>query len=83
VKRYEYIRLEFDVNDLKELNGLSSVGFRVVAVIDERITGRMNYLAHFALLERELPADGARAALAGEPREVVDSRATRPHDETT
>jgi hypothetical protein len=55
VKRYEYIRLEFDLGDLKKLNGLSSVGFRVVAVIDERITGRINYLAHFALLERELP----------------------------
>ena len=56
MKSYEYIRLEFDLGDLKELNSLSSVGFRVVAVIDEHITGRMNYLAHFALLERELPA---------------------------
>lgn len=56
MKTYEYIRLEFDVGDLEKLNGLSSTGWRVVAVIDERITGRMNYLAHFALLERELPA---------------------------
>ena len=55
MKAYEYIRLEFDINDFKGLNGLSSTGWRVVAVIDERVTGRMNYLAHYALMERELP----------------------------
>jgi len=45
---YEYIRLALDSGDLAELNGLSGVGFRVVAVFVE---GETNW----ALLERPLP----------------------------
>jgi hypothetical protein len=52
VRRYEYIRLAIDIGDLLELNGLSSVGFRVLAVVDER---EGSDIVHYALLERELP----------------------------
>ena len=56
--RYEYIRLAIDVGDLSELNGLSSVGFRVVAVIDEWELGGLTDFEriHYALLEREIPS---------------------------
>jgi len=68
-RKFEYIRLAIDVGDLSELNGLSSVGFRVVAVIDEveavvdptldpRLPWSSSFserLVHYALLERELP----------------------------
>lgn len=67
--KYEYIRLAIDVGDLSELNSLSSVGFRVVAVIDETetvydptfdktkpgIIPCAECVVHYALLERELP----------------------------
>ncbi len=60
--KYEYIRLAVDVGDLSELNSLSSVGFRVVAVIDEKDSAYVDSdgciyrgLVHYALLERELP----------------------------
>ena len=68
-RKFEYIRLAIDVGDLSELNGLSSVGFRVVAVINEVETvvdptldphlpwssSFSHRLVHYALLERELP----------------------------
>ena len=68
-RKFEYIRLAIDVGDLSELNGLSSVGFRVVAVIDEVeafvdptldphmpwASAVSNRVVHYALLERELP----------------------------
>ena len=49
MKSYEYIRLSVDMGDLEELNQLSSVGFRVVAVIQK------DRFEDFLLLERELP----------------------------
>jgi hypothetical protein len=51
VKQYEYIRLPLDMGDLRELNVLSGVGWRVVTVVYERGPfSRENY----ALLEREI-----------------------------
>ena len=44
---YEYIRLSFDYDDLSEMNRLSSIGWRVVAV-----TGP--YTSLYALLERPM-----------------------------
>ena len=57
MKSYEYIRLSVDMGDLEELNQLSSVGFRVVAVIQK------DRFEDFLLLERELPegTKGVRA----------------------
>ena len=68
MRKFEYIRVKVDIGDLAELNQLSSVGFRVVAIIDETetfIDEELNpsepwtapfteYTAHYALLEREL-----------------------------
>lgn len=45
---YEYIRIALDMGDLKDLNSLSGVGWRVVAVVRQ---GGVDY----ALLERPLP----------------------------
>lgn len=55
--RYEYIRLEVDMGDLKELNGLSSSGWRAVAIVNEVQTKAHGYkhVVHYALLERPLP----------------------------
>jgi hypothetical protein len=57
-QRYEYIRIEIDMGDLTKLNSLSSVGWRVVGVVQEkRVTQYMGTptWANFALLERPLP----------------------------
>lgn len=58
--RYEYIRLEVDMGNLTELNGLASSGWHVVAIVDEVQTKAHGYkhVVHYALLERPLP--GAR-----------------------
>ncbi len=49
MKRYEYIRIELDMGNLKELNSLSGSGWRVAAVVHQ-------FKADYALLERPLPA---------------------------
>jgi hypothetical protein len=50
MKRYEYIRLVFTFDDLRQLNRLASTGFRVVSVQpDEQ--------CFIALMERELPVN--------------------------
>ncbi len=68
MKKFEYIRLAVDVGDLDELNRLASVGFRVMAVIDETetvydpsfdktqpgIISSYEHTVHYALLEREI-----------------------------
>lgn len=59
-RKYEFIRIELDMGDLDQLNGLGSVGFRVVAVVQEQSTWKTTgtgapLLTNFALLERELP----------------------------
>lgn len=48
---YEYIRLRFDWGDLKELNGLGSVGWHVVSVTKY---GENFPYGMVALLERAL-----------------------------
>jgi hypothetical protein len=58
---YEYIRLKIDTGDLKGLNGLSSMGWRVVAIVQEphlyTVEGHWPFsqMENFALLERPLP----------------------------
>lgn len=49
MKSYEYIRLEIDMGDLDELNQLSSVGFRCVAVVRCPHDNK-----NYALLERPI-----------------------------
>jgi hypothetical protein len=51
MKRYEYIKLELDLEDLDQLNRYSEDGWRVVCIVCVR------ELSGFAvtLLERELP----------------------------
>jgi len=49
--RYEYIGLDFDFGDLSELNRLSSVGWKVCAVLKEPLSTH----SFTALLERPLP----------------------------
>jgi len=58
--KYEYIRLELNMGDLTALNGLSSVGFRVVAVLSEPRYVAVDDFAgmvpiNYALLERPIP----------------------------
>lgn len=59
MKRYEVIRIELDMGDLKGLNGLSSVGFHVVGIVQEQhpyhVTAKGDaVLANYALMEREI-----------------------------
>lgn len=53
--RYEYIRCEFDIGNLENINSYSMNGWRVVAICAGGIrTGeRVN---QYALLERPVPA---------------------------
>jgi hypothetical protein len=46
---YEYIRLELNMSDLSSLNKLGSIGWHIVAVIDDKVTKSIRY----ALLERK------------------------------
>jgi hypothetical protein len=59
--KYEYIRIGLDMGDLDELNRLSSVGFRVVAVVPNHYFVDGDDLQfetpQYALLERPLPRD--------------------------
>jgi hypothetical protein len=57
MRTFEYIRLPLDMGDLSELNALSSVGWRVVAVVYHKLTGDLlkdREHENYALLEREL-----------------------------
>jgi len=53
---FEYIQLVFEWGDLKELNGLSQAGFRVVHVEDYQVDvdSRIRVWKRIALLEREI-----------------------------
>jgi hypothetical protein len=58
--KYEYIRTEISMDDLSKLNALASVGFRVVAVVNEpRYVALEDFAGmvpvNYALLERPLP----------------------------
>jgi hypothetical protein len=61
--KYEYIRIQLDMGDLDELNRLSSVGFRVAAVVPNIFYVASDYpqfdTPQYALLERPLP-EGTR-----------------------
>jgi len=56
MKTYEYIRLEFDWDDLKQMNRLSETGWRVVHV-EYHVNWGWEYKknCNYALMERELP----------------------------
>lgn len=53
-KAFEYIRLAFDFGDLSAMNGLSSMGWKVVAIDRHSNNSDMLETSHFALMEREL-----------------------------
>jgi hypothetical protein len=61
--KYEYIRVQFDLGDLTEINKLASVGFRVVVVVPNHYFVNGDDLQfdtpQYALMERPLP-EGTR-----------------------
>lgn len=55
--RYEYIRIEFDIGDLSELNNYSMNGWRVVTIYRNPHYAKGSTIKNmdYALLERPIP----------------------------